>query len=251
MPAGVWDDRLRCQENRNYSAEAQCDLDEIRQHRWDRSPLSKHARDAGAEAETEREREDRAAGRRRYAGGQVVWRSRELLYPADADRHRNTNPKPSQDAPEQEHREEREAGSQHGAARKRGGHPAEQHLPATIAIRERRRTKQARNQPDHVHAEQQVGCGKRVVRALLVHVQERREVVSAPGHREHGRSDQRPRGQPAKRVAITSRSTQLRSWHGSRGHGFWANSCSLARPSAFGVLRGGGRKYGKIRRLPE
>ncbi len=171
------------------------DVHEERQHLGDRAPLGDESGDerTGTGAERERERGARAPA---PASARGSWRPCDSSLTQLLPRHRDAHREPGEQPPgHQEAGAERSEGEQ-GTADDRRADADEHERAAPVPVGQRPRDEQGGRETEHVDAQEDVHDERRVVGTLLVHEQQRRELVAAPGADEDGAPHRDPGQRP-------------------------------------------------------
>jgi len=156
----------------------------VGQHGGSRRPLGQDAGDQWAEPEAGGHRHRDAPGAARRTG--------QFLDPRRPGAERSTagyagdqaSGEQPADAGPAEHQQH---GRDDRGSERRGHDPA----PA-VPVRDRAAEQQARDEPEHVEPEDGLDRGRRQIELVLIHQQQRRELLSAPADRRHSEPDTPP-----------------------------------------------------------
>lgn len=171
---------------------AQRGVHQVGQHQGQRRV---HGEQPGAQrphAETERQT-DRGAPGTGSGRRVVIWRPGQFGDPGRADGHGDTDGQPAEQPAHEQRREAPPVTDRQDETAQRGtDHAGRHHGASTVAVRQRRRDQQPRNQAEHVGAQQNVDVHPGVAGVLGVGDQQRGELVAAPTDAEDGDGHREP-----------------------------------------------------------
>lgn len=176
---------FRCAQRRPERDGRQHQMWHVGQHRGSRRPLGQDTGDQWAEPEAGGHRHRDAPGAASRGTGQFLdprrpgAERRTARYPRD----QASGEQPA-DAGPAEHQQH---GRDDRGSERRGHDPA----PA-VPVRDRATEQQARDEPEHVEPEDGLDRGRRQIELVLVHQQQRRELLRTPADRRHGEPDAPP-----------------------------------------------------------